>query len=189
LRLPRPREKPVLLAEGFESAADLCHDASGKNLLIPDMQAGTITSIPARPPGFEVDDSPLPLETEVAFPDLQWTGWKGPESGKVVPLRPILLTHAGDGSNRVFVPTQQGVIHVFPNDQKAKQTKVFLDIQDRVFYSDNQNEEGFLGLAFHPKFKENGEFFVFYTVKTPKLTNVLSRFRVKKDNPDEADPA
>src|SRR5262249_39067191 len=91
--------------------------------------------------------------------------------------------------NRVFVPTQHGVIHVFPNDQKAKETKIFLDIQDRVFYSDNQNEEGFLGLAFHPKFKENGEFFVFYTVKTPKLTNVVSRFRVKKDNPNEADPA
>jgi glucose/arabinose dehydrogenase len=187
--IARPGERPVLLAEGFESAADLCLDRSGKNLLVPDMKAGTITAIPARPPGFEVDDSPLPFETEVAFPDLKWTGWKGPDSGKIVPLRPILLTHAGDGSNRVFVPTQHGVIHVFPNDQKAKETKVFLDIQDRVYYNDNQNEEGFLGLAFHPKFKENGEFFVFYTVKTPKLTNVVSRFRVKKDNPNEADPA
>jgi hypothetical protein len=37
-----------------------------------------------------------------------------------------VLTHAGDGSNRVFVATQHGVIHVFPNDQKATSTTIFL---------------------------------------------------------------
>ena len=99
-----------------------------------------------------------------------------------------MLTHAGDGSNRVFVATEQGVVHVFPNDPKATKTKVFLDIQDRVSYNDATNEEGFLGLAFHPKYKENGEFFVFYTTKKAKRTNVLSRFRVSKDDPDRADP-
>jgi glucose/arabinose dehydrogenase len=106
-----------------------------------------------------------------------------------VPLRPLVLTHAGDGSNRVFVATQHGVIHVFPNDQKAEQTQVFLDIKDRVVYNDNQNEEGFLGLVFHPRYKENGEFFVFYTRRQPRLTNVVSRFRVRKDDPNRADPA
>ena len=85
------------------------------------------------------------------------------------PLRPLVLTHAGDGSDRVFVATEHGVIHVFPNDQKAAKTKVFLDIQDRVVYDDNQNEEGFLGLTFHPDYKKNGEFFVFYTTKKAKL--------------------
>ena len=58
---------------------------------------------------------------------------------------------------------QEGVIHVFPNDDAAAKTDVFLDIRDRVRYSDKQNEEGLLGLAFHPKFKTNGEFFVYYT--------------------------
>jgi glucose/arabinose dehydrogenase len=77
---------------------------------------------------------------------------------------------------------------VFPNDQKATKTKVFLDIHDRVSYRDDQNEEGFLGLAFHPKFKQNGEFFVFYTTKKAKLTNVVSCFKVRKDDPDRADP-
>lgn len=132
----------------------------------------------------------MALETAVAFPKLQWTGWKGEsDTGRNNPLRPIVLTHAGDGSNRVFVATQHGVIHVFPNDQAATATKVFLDIRDRVSYSDAQNEEGFLGLAFHPKFKTNGEFFVFYTIKKTKLVNVVSRFRVSKDDPDRADPA
>jgi glucose/arabinose dehydrogenase len=45
-----------------------------------------------------------------------------------------------------------------------------------------------LGLAFHPQYKQNGEFFVFYTLRNPSLTNVLARFRVSKDDPDKADP-
>src|SRR5207244_1313268 len=151
---------------------------------------GTLTALPTTVPGAEVDETPLPLESEVAFPKLKWTGWQGvTDAGKVNPLRPLVLTHAGDGSNRVFVATEHGVIHVFPNDQKATKTTVFLDIQDRVTYKDDQNEEGFLGLAFHPKYKENGEFFVFYTTKKAKLTNVVSRFRVRKDDPSRADPS
>ncbi len=185
--IPRPGSKPVPVAEGFQSAADLCLDPTGKFLLVPDMKAGTITKVPAQVPGLEVDDSPMPLETAVAFPKLQWTGWK-PESDKGLPtpIRPLVLTHAGD--DRVFVATQHGVIHVFPNDHQADRTRVFLDIQERVSYDDKTNEEGFLGLAFHPEHKKNGEFFVFYTKKKAKLTNLLSRFRVRKDDPDRADP-
>jgi len=187
--IARPGEKPVLLASGFQAAADLCLDPTGKLLLVPDMKAGTVTALPATIPGAEVDVTPLPLETAVAFPDLAWSGWKAePASGKVVPFRPVLLTHAGDGSNRIFVGTQQGVIHVFPNDPKAKASQVFLDLRDRVSYNDNTNEEGMLGLAFHPQFKTNGELFVFYTRKTPRLTNVVSRFRVRKDSSGQADP-
>jgi len=187
--IPRPGAKPVLLAEGFQTPSDLCVDPSGKRLLVPDMKAGTITALPTQVPGQEVDETPLPLETAVAFPKLKRAGWKPiTDAGLPTPLRPLVLTHAGDGSNRVFVATQHGVIHVFPNDQKATETKVFLDIQDRVTYNDKTNEEGFLGLTFHPEYKKNGEFFVFYTVRKPKLTNVLSRFRVSKDDPDRADP-
>lgn len=186
----RPGDKPVLVAEGFKAAADLCLDATGKKLIVPDMTAGTVTVIPATIPGAEVDSSPLPVKTALAFPNLKWADWS-PETdtGRPNPLRPIVLTHASDGSNRVFVGTQHGVIHVFPNDQKADQTKVFLDIRDRVKYNDNTNEEGFLGLAFHPKYKENGEFFVFYTPKKPDRTNIVSRFRVSKTDPNKADPA
>ena len=188
--IARPGESPVLIRQGFESAADLCLDPTGRFLLVPDMKAGTLVKLPTTIPGWEVDDTPMPLKTAVAFPDLKWTGWKGEtEAGKTFALRPLLLTHAGDGSNRVFVGIQQGIIHVFPNDQKADKTKIFLDFQNQVVYSDKTNEEGFLGLAFHPKYKANGEFFVFYTTRKEKMTNVLSRFRVKKDNPDEADPA
>jgi len=187
--IPRPGQAPILLASGFESAADLCLDPTGRFVLIPDMKAGTLTALSTTIPGWEVNDTPLPIKTAVAFPDLKWTGWQGQtDDGKTFALRPLMLTHAGDGSNRVFVGIQQGIIHVFPNDPKADKTKIFLDFQKKVVYSDKQNEEGFLGLAFHPKYKTNGEFFVFYTSKADKMTNVVSRFKVKKDNPDEADP-
>ncbi len=188
--IPRPGQKAVLISDKFEQSADTCLDAAGLNLIVPDMKAGTLTAVPTTIPGWEVDKSPLALKTEVAFPNLQWTGWSGTDdSGIVAPLRPILLTHFGDGSNRIVVPTQQGVIHVFPNDDAATKTEIFLDITDRVRYLDKQNEEGLLGLAFHPKFKQNGELFVFYTDKKAKMANVVSRFRVSKTDPKKADPA
>jgi glucose/arabinose dehydrogenase len=185
--IPRPGEKHVRVDYKYSTAMGLTLDPTGKFILV--VGDDSLYSIPAQVPGQEVDDTPLPLETAVAFPDLKWEGWK-PETpqGKPNPFRPVLLTHAGDGSDRVFVATEQGVIHVFPNDQKATRTQIFLDLQDRVVYTDKQNEEGFLGLAFHPNYKKNGEFFVFYTTKKAKLTNIVSRFRVSKDDPNRADP-
>jgi glucose/arabinose dehydrogenase len=134
-------------------------------------------------------DRELPLKVELAFPKLKWTGF-GDDSGRVEAFRPILLTHAGDGSNRIFVPSQQGVIHSFKNDRDATATNVFADISDRVTYKDSENEEGFLGLAFHPKYKQNGEFFAFYTAsKLEPHTCVVSRFKVSKNDPNKFDPS
>ena len=185
----RPGARPAVIADGVD-AAGLCYDPATRRLLIVDDKAGTVAAVPATVPGAEVDETPLPVQTALAFPNLKWTGWS-PETpdGKSNVFRPIVLTHAGDGSNRVFLATQHGVIHVFPNDQDAKETKVFLDLTDRVRYDDKTNEEGFLGLAFSPRYKETGEFFVFYTPKKEKLVNVVSRFRVSKSDPDKADPA
>jgi glucose/arabinose dehydrogenase len=102
--------------------------------------------------------------------------------------RPIILTHAGDGTNRVFICSQLGKIYVLPNDQQAKDPKIFMDFEPKVTYKDNENEEGLLGMAFHPKFKENGQFFLFYTTREAPHTSVISRFTVSKDNPNEALP-
>lgn len=186
--LPRPDAKPVVLGEGGPAGA-LALDSTGRKLLVVDGKAGTLSAYPTQVPGAAVDETPLPLNTAVAFPKLQWAGWQAEnDKGQLVALRPLVLTHAGDGSNRVFVATQHGVIHVFPNDQKATASQVFIDLQDRVVYNDKTNEEGFLGLAFHPRFKETGEFFVFYTMKKAKLTNIVSKFRVRKDDPTRGDP-
>jgi glucose/arabinose dehydrogenase len=187
--IARPGQKPVLLIDGFEQSADICLDASGRNLLVPNMKQGTLTALPTTIPGWEVDDSPLAVGVQVAFPNLAWDGWSAEsDTGLVTPLRPIMLTHAGDGSNRIFVPLQEGKIHVFPNDDAVAKSTLFLDLTKRVRYYDKENEEGLLGMAFHPKFKQNGEFFVFYTDSKIRLNNVVSRFRVSKSDPNRADP-
>ncbi|MEZ6040243.1 MAG: PQQ-dependent sugar dehydrogenase [Planctomycetaceae bacterium] len=122
------------------------------------------------------EDVPLAVGVERAFPN-------------VVFDRPIVVTHANDGSNRVFVAEQEGIIKVMPNDQDVEEAEVFLDIDERCVYADNRNEEGLLGFAFHPRFKENGQFFVYYTTASAEHTSVVSRFTVSKDNPQVADPA
>jgi glucose/arabinose dehydrogenase len=188
--IPRPDQAPIAIRGPMLAPNDICLDKTSRMICQLSADTGSILASTARVPGQEVNDNPLPLRPVVAFPDLTWTGWK-PENdrGQVIPLRPVLLTNAGDGSNRVFVATEQGVVHVFANDPKATKTSVFLDVQDRVKYNDRENEEGFLGLAFHPDFKKNGEFFTFYTLKQPRFTNVIMRYRVSKDDPNRADPA
>ncbi|MEZ6106262.1 MAG: PQQ-dependent sugar dehydrogenase [Pirellulaceae bacterium] len=103
--------------------------------------------------------------------------------------RPIVLTHAGDGSGRFFIASQYGEIYVLDSAQSTDEPRLFLDLTDRVRYSDRENEEGFLGLAFHPDFKENGKFLVYYTTNKEPHVSVVSMFSVSADDPQVADPA
>lgn len=116
----------------------------------------------------QVKDTPIALKAELAYPELRLR-------------RPLVVANAADGSKRVFAASQYGVIHILPTDRKATEAPVFLDIESRVVYKDKENEEGLLGLAFHPKFKENGQFFVYYTTKQGEPhTSVISRFHASK---------
>ena len=108
---------------------------------------------------------------EVAFPDLRFT-------------RPVDLQHAGDGSDRLFVVEQAGVIRVFDNNAATTAAEVFLDISARV--RDSNNEEGLLGLAFHPNYADNGLFFVSYTASSPRRS-VVARYHVDANDPNRAD--
>lgn len=103
-------------------------------------------------------------------------------------VRPIVVTHAGDGSDRLFIASQYGTIYSLNAPYSENDPEEFLDIQERVTYNDRQNEEGFLGMAFHPKFKENGLFYVYYTTTEKPHVSVVSQFSVKKDDPTQADP-
>ena len=117
----------------------------------------------------------LGVSIESAFPNLRIA-------------RPIVITHAGDGSNRIFVASQLGSIHVFEKNSEVEEAAVFFDHEEQVTYKDKENEEGLLGFAMHPNYKENGEFFLFYTTSDAEHTSVVSRFRVSKDDPNKADP-
>jgi glucose/arabinose dehydrogenase len=114
-----------------------------------------------------------PIQLVNAFPNLTFT-------------QPIFLTNSGDGTDRIFVAQQTGVISVFPNDSMATSSHVFLDISNLI--SSPSGEEGLLGLAFHPQYAANGYFYVNYTAPNP-LHTVVSRFHVSQSDPNAADPS
>ena len=97
----------------------------------------------------------------------------------------MAITHAGDGTDRLFVLSEHGQILILPSDKGISEddVKTFLDIESKVDYQDKENEEGLLGLAFHPKYKENGQFFLYYTSKEPAHTSVISRLRDSSISP------
>lgn len=142
----------------------------------------------------QVDESPLEQVRVVkAFQQLRWPDWvTGEGTGKRRDPRPVIIMGAGDGSGRMFVASQYGAIYFFENRPDATEMHPFLNIHEKVMpFKPGENEEGFLGLAFHPRFAENGEFFVSYScAPTPERPHQsrMSRFRVMQDDPTRADP-
>ena len=97
--------------------------------------------------------------------------------------QPLFLTHAGDGSGRQFVVEKGGTIRIVKGDQVL--STPFLDISSKIRASGS--EQGLLGLAFHPRYAENGRFFVGYTDNAGGR-NTVERYQVSAD-PDRADPS
>ena len=109
--------------------------------------------------------------------------------------QPVYLTHAGDGSGRLFVVEKSGAIRIIKQGQLLAQP--FLDISDHV---GNDGEAGFLSVAFPPDYAASGYFFVYYNhidknLRPPEAEDngrndgydtVVARFRVTAD-PDRAD--
>jgi glucose/arabinose dehydrogenase len=96
---------------------------------------------------------------------------------------PILLTNARDGSGRLFIIEQPGRIRVLQRD--ATSTTLFLNITSRVLAG---GERGLLGLTFHPRFENNGRFFVNYT-RRPDGATVIAEYRVSPSDPNAGDPS
>ncbi|HEU4391127.1 MAG TPA: PQQ-dependent sugar dehydrogenase, partial [Blastocatellia bacterium] len=94
---------------------------------------------------------------------------------------PIFAGNAGDGTNRLFIIEQGGVIKVLQPGSSSP--TVFLDITTKVM---SGGEQGLLGLAFHPLYESNGRFFVDYTRK-PDGATVIAEYHVSAGNPNVAD--
>ncbi len=101
--------------------------------------------------------------------------------------RPVALVIPPDGTQRMFLVQQTGKVLILPKDRAGSETKVFLDAGP-LMKVENDFEEGLVGFAFHPKYKENGRFFVCYAQQAPKI-NRLSEFKVSASDPDKADAA
>jgi glucose/arabinose dehydrogenase len=95
--------------------------------------------------------------------------------------QPVGITHAGDGSGRLFVIEQDGLIKIIEDGEVLPEP--FLDIQGNV---STGSEQGLLGLAFHPDYESNGFFFIHYTDRQGDTQIV--RYSVSS-NPNAADPA
>lgn len=135
------------------------------------------------------NDGQMPLKAVKAFPNLEWEGFEGvDERGRLRNLRPMIMRGAADGTNRFFAATQRGIIYVFENDPAATQAKIFMDIHDKVSDWKKGNEEGLLGFDFHPNFKENRQFLLYYTAADGEKRSVVSRFTVAADG-TKCDPA
>lgn len=99
--------------------------------------------------------------------------------------RPVQVTHAGDGSGRIFVIELRGSIRIVENDQL--QQGFFLDLTPRVLMD---GEGGLLSMAFHPNFSENRRFFCFYvTGALDDREIVVEEFQVSENNPNFAPAA
>lgn len=125
--------------------------------------------------------SPVLAPTEPAPP----TGFPEPSAFTWSPIvgglqSPVDIQNAGDA--RLFIVEQRGVIRLL--DETGLRDEPFLDIPDRVF--DAGNEQGLLGLAFHPDFAANGAFYVNYTRGTGDT--VIARFLAGADS-NRVDPA
>lgn len=93
--------------------------------------------------------------------------------------QPTLVTNASDGSGRFFVLERPGRIRVYAGPHTEQQ--MFLDITDRV--GDSGYEQGLLGLAFPPHFRDSGYFFINYTNNDGDT--IIARYQVS-DNPNQA---
>lgn len=98
--------------------------------------------------------------------------------------RPVHITHAGDGSGRLFVVEQSGRIRIIKAG--ALVGTPFLDIADRVQCC---GETGLLSVAFPPGYAQKGYFYVYYTEPTDdedQPRSVIARYFVT-GNADRAD--
>jgi glucose/arabinose dehydrogenase len=103
--------------------------------------------------------------------------------------QPVGLVHAGDGSGRLFVVEQAGLVRIITPGEGREQNRLadepFLDLREKVAVG---YEMGLLGLAFHPQFRANGRLFVNYTSRHEGIQTVIAEFQVgsKQSRVDQA---
>ena len=121
--------------------------------------------------------SPAPAPVPAGWPQISLSRVAG---GFVLPVH---VTHAGDGSGRIFVAEQGGTIRILENGVVL--SPHFLDISAKLVCC---GEQGLLSVAFPPGFAVKGYFYVNYT-RAPDGATVVARYRVSSGDANAADPA
>ena len=156
--LPRPTVTPLAQPEAV---------ATGNGQTQATAAGTTGTATPSRPPAAE------------AFPDPSQYEWRLVASGLSLPVD---LASPEDGSGRLLIVEQGGSIRIIENGVISE--TIFLDISDRI--KAEGSEQGLLGIAFDPGYKDNKFFYVNYTDK--RGDSVIARFKLREDSLT-ADPA
>jgi glucose/arabinose dehydrogenase len=120
----------------------------------------------------QVQGQPLPkIALRPVFPRLQCSNL-------------VWMEQAPDGSDRFAVVEQDGRVLLVHKGADGSEAKEFLNIEDRQPHV--SLEQGLLSVAFHPGFKTNGLFYLYYSRQNPRRT-VLSEWKVSASDPDRAD--
>ncbi|KAM5238837.1 HHIP-like protein 2 [Ctenodactylus gundi] len=103
---------------------------------------------------------------------------------------PVSMVHAGDSTHRFFVAEQVGMVWVYlPDGSRLEQP--FLDLRSTVLTTPwIGDERGFLGLAFHPRFRHNRKFYIYYSCLAKKKVEKIrvSEMKASRADPNKADP-
>jgi glucose/arabinose dehydrogenase len=102
---------------------------------------------------------------------------------------PVEMLPSNDGTGRMFVVSQNGIISVFPNVSTTSSAQTFLNIGaspglNRIVFNSNE-ERGLLGMALHPNFRNNRQFFLYYTTVNPgnsRTVMVVARYEADPNN-------
>ena len=103
---------------------------------------------------------------------------------------PLAAVHAGDGSGRLFIAEEAGVVRILDADGKLLE-EPFLDMSSQLMAVFTR---GLMNLAFHPRYKENGLLYVYYHQIVSAngsasggaiASNNISEFRVRDDDPNK----
>ena len=114
-----------------------------------------------------------------------WLGFLGPAAAQSVSLldafpalpafeQPVNIQHAGDGSGRLYIVERAGLLLAVDASPQATQADTVLDLH--AFTASGHIEQGLLGLAFHPEYETNRQFFLYYTPDGPQRLALLVRF-------------
>jgi glucose/arabinose dehydrogenase len=127
------------------------------------VEAGLVAALQPSSPAAVVTDAPDPTRVSLGLTLLQ-SGFD----------HPVLITHAGDGSGRLFVVEQPGTIRIISGGSVL--AAPFLDLRGRIT---SGGERGLLGLAFHPRFATNH--FVYVNFTDLNGNTVIARYTVGTD--------
>jgi glucose/arabinose dehydrogenase len=141
------------------------------------------TSTPAlSTPGGIVSAQEIPTGVTETLPVSQAIAWPTVALNQVITglTQPLHITHAGDGSGRLFIVEKTGRIKVYLG---STYLGTFLDIHTKV---STTSEQGLLSVAFSPDYGSTGIFYIDYTNLAGDT--VIARYRVSSD-PNIADSA